>query len=89
MNNTFGITASVQFDGNATGQSGGSGIYCATVTTSVTSGKSDYKHQFVQPMKLKLENWMKHLTSFGENFEATGSAENINGYICSYNWLFS
>ena len=32
------ISASIQLDGNVTGQSSGTGTYCATVATSVTAG---------------------------------------------------
>ena len=40
MDNTFGITASLEFAGNMTGETGGTGIYCGTVAGSGTSGTS-------------------------------------------------
>ena len=40
MDNTFGITASLQFAGAMTGQTGGSGVYCGTVAGSGTSNTS-------------------------------------------------
>ena len=79
LDNTFGITASVQFDGVATGQTGGSGIYCATVTGSGTSGENEVTNSSIcSANEIEAGKFTESLTTFGEDFEATGSAENIN-----------
>tara|TARA_B100001939_G_scaffold97510_1_gene83883 strand:+ start:958 stop:1812 length:855 start_codon:yes stop_codon:yes gene_type:complete len=82
MDNTFGITASLQFDGNVTGQTGGTGIFCATVAgsgTSNTEGDST-STSVCSTSPLTAGKFVETLEDFGsESFEATGTAENING----------
>ena len=79
LDNTFGITASVRFDGAATGQTGGEGIFCATVAGSGTSGENEVTNSSIcSTEEIEAGKFTESLTTFGEDFEATGSAENIN-----------
>ena len=82
MNNTFGISASIQLDGNVTGQSSGTGTYCATVATSVTAGTgSDPSGTSIcSATELTAGKLDETLVSFdSSSFLATGTASNING----------
>jgi hypothetical protein len=79
LDNTFGITASVRFDGGMTGQTGGAGMFCATVAGSGTSGENEVTNSSIcSTEEIEAGKFTESLTTFGEDFEATGSAENIN-----------
>ena len=82
MNNTFGITVSIQLDGNVSGQSGGTGTYCATVETSVTAGTgSDPSGTSIcSTTELTAGKLDETLVSFdSSSFLASASATGING----------
>ena len=82
MDNTFGITASLQFAGAMTGQTGGSGVYCGTVSGSGTSNTSgDPSNTSVcSSTPVTAGKFVETLEDFGaESFEATAEANNING----------
>ena len=82
MDNTFGITASLQFAGAMTGQTGGSGVYCGTVSGSGTSNTSgDPSNTSVcSSTPVSAGKFVETLEDFGaESFEATAEANDING----------
>jgi hypothetical protein len=82
MDNTFGITASLEFAGSMTGQTGGTGIYCGTVAGSGTSNTSgDPSNTSVcSSSPVTAGKFVETLEDFGsESFEATAEANNING----------
>ena len=79
LDNTFGITASVRFDGGMTGQTGGAGMFCATVAGSGTSGENEVTNSSIcSTEEIEAGKFTESLTTFGDSFTATGSAENIN-----------
>ena len=79
LDNTFGITASVRFDGGMTGQTGGAGMFCATVEGSGTSGENEVTNSSIcSTEEIEAGKFTESLTTFGDSFTATGSAENIN-----------
>jgi hypothetical protein len=85
IDNTFGITMSMQFDGAVTGQDGSSGVYCATVSGSEEYGSS------AQPTAsstcgsspITPGKFVEILTTFDETFGATAVADNLNGTSAS------
>ena len=82
MDNTFGITASLEFAGSMTGQTCGTGIYCGTVAGSGTSNTSgDPSNTSVcSSSPVTAGKFVETLEDFGsESFEATAEANNING----------
>ena len=85
MNNTFGITASLEFAGNMTGETGGTGIYCGTVAGSGTAGSNTEttNTSVCSSSPVTAGKFVETLESFGgENegdFGATASVSNING----------
>ena len=82
MDNTFGITASLQFAGAMTGQTGGSGVYCGTVSGSGTSNTSgDPSNTSVcSSTPVTAGKFVETLEDFGSSsFEATAEANDING----------
>jgi hypothetical protein len=89
MDNTFGITASLEFAGNMTGQTGGTGIYCGTVAGSGTSGTSSEttNTSVCSSSPVTAGKFVETLADFGgENegeFAATASVPNINGTSAS------
>ena len=89
LDNTFGITASVEFAGNMTGQTGGTGIYCGTVAGSGTTGtETDTTNTSVcSSSPVTAGKFVETLADFGgENegeFAATASVPNINGTSAS------
>ena len=89
LDNTFGITASLQFDSAVDGQTEGRGVYCATVDGSGTSGQSDPDNTSIcSPNPIEdAGKFTESLTTFGgddgESFGAEASAENINGTSAS------
>lgn len=82
MNNTFGITASIEFAGAMSGQTGGSGVYCGTVAgsgTSNTSGDSS-NTSVCSSTPVTAGKFVETLEDFGSSsFEATAEANDING----------
>ena len=86
MDNTFGITASLEFAGNMTGETGGTGIYCGTVAGSGTSGTSSEttNTSVCSSSPVTAGKFVETLADFGgEEFAATGSVSNINGTTAS------
>ena len=82
MDNTFGITASLEFAGAMSGQTGGSGVYCGTVAGSGTSNTSgDPSNTSVcSSTPVTAGKFVETLEDFGaESFEATAEANDING----------
>ena len=82
MDNTFGITASIEFAGNMNGQTGGTGTFCGTVagsgTTNSTSDPSNSSVCSTSPVTAG--KFVETLESFGGGgFEATAVVNNING----------
>ena len=87
MDNTFGITASLEFAGNMTGETGGTGIYCGTVAGSGTSGTSSEttNTSVCSSSPVTAGKFVETLADFGgeRRFAATGSVSNINGTTAS------
>ena len=83
MDNTFGITASIEFAGNMTGQTGGTGTYCGTVAGSGTSNSTgDPSNSSVcSTSPVTAGKFVETLESFGGSgsFENTAEVTNING----------
>lgn len=83
MDNVFGITASIEFAGNMTGQTGGTGTYCGTVAGSGTSNSSgDPSNSSVcSTSPVTAGKFVETLESFGGSggFESTAEVNNING----------
>ena len=82
MDNTFGITASLEFAGAMSGQTGGSGVYCGTVAGSGTSNTSgDPSNTSVcSSTPVTAGKFVETLEDFGSSsFEATAEANDING----------
>jgi hypothetical protein len=82
MDNTFGITASIEFAGNMNGQTGGTGTFCGTVagsgTTNSTSDPSNSSVCSTSPVTAG--KFVETLESFGDGgFEGTAVVNNING----------
>ena len=68
MDNTFGITASIQIDGQWTGQAGGHGVYCGTVAGSGNHTKASgliRMSQYVLPTEITAGKYTETLTHFG------------------------
>ena len=82
MDNTFGITASIEFAGNMNGQTGGTGTFCSTVAGSGTSNSAgDPTNSSVcSTSPVTAGKFVETLESFGgEGFEATAVVNGING----------
>jgi len=83
LDNTFGITASIEFAGNMTGQTGGTGTYCSTVAGSGTSNSTgDPSNSSVcSTSPVTAGKFVETLESFGGSgsFESTAEVTNING----------
>mgnify|MGYP003313912816 CR=1 FL=1 len=81
IDNTFGITMAMQFDGTMGGQDGTSGVYCASVAGSGTMGSSSIPtasstcgSSAITPGK-----FVETLTSFdSESFLGDVTADNLN-----------
>jgi len=82
MENTFGITASIELDGNVTGQTGGTGTFCGTVSGSGTTG-SNSSLTASTICSTSAVTAAKHnvtMTSFNSSsFVSSATANNING----------
>jgi hypothetical protein len=88
MDNTFGITASIQIDGAMTGQAGGTGVYCRTVAGSGnhTSSGSHDDESICSATEVTAGKYTETLTHFGgagEPWERIAEADNINGTTAS------
>lgn len=88
MDNTFGITASIQIDGAMTGQAGGTGVYCRTVAGSGnhTSTGSHDDESICSATEVTAGKYTETLTTFGgagEPWESIAEADNINGTTAS------
>ena len=88
MDNTFGITASIQIDGEMTGQAGGTGVYCRTVAGSGnhTSSGSHNDESICSATEVTAGKYTETLTHFGgagEAWERIAEADNINGTTAS------
>ena len=88
MDNTFGITASIQIDGAMTGQAGGTGVYCRTVAGSGnhTSSGSHNDESICSATEVTAGKYTETLTHFGgagEPWERIAEADNINGTTAS------
>ena len=82
MDNTFGITASIEFAGNMSGQTGGTGTFCSTVAGSgTTNSTGDPTNSSVcSTSPVTAGKFVETLESFGGGgFEATAVVNNING----------
>ena len=82
MNNTFALTASLQFSTSFNGQVSGSGVYCATVDGSgVSSSTSESADRTIcSNTSLTAGTYTESLTSFDQSlFSATASASNVAG----------
>ena len=88
IDNTFGITMAMQFNEAVTGQDGTSGIYCASVTGSGQFGSSNTiptSTSTCGSSPITPGKFVEELTTFDETFEATATADNLNGTAASLN----
>ena len=89
MDNTFGITASIQIDGSMDGQASGSGVYCGTVAGSGNHTKASGSHtneSICSSTEITAGKYTETLTHFGGSGDAwtrIAEAENINGTTAS------
>jgi len=89
MDNTFGITASIQIDGSMDGQASGSGVYCGTVAGSGNHTKASGSHtneSICSSTEITAGKYTETLTHFGGSSDAwtrIAEAENINGTTAS------
>ena len=86
MNNTFGITMSIQIDGSMDGMSSqGSGVYCGTRSGSGNQTKASGSHSnnsVCSSSVITASKFTETLTHFGgsdDDWTRTASADNING----------
>ena len=87
IDNTFGITMAMQFDGAVGGQDGTSGIYCATVAGSETMGSGGTiptASSTCGASAITAGKFVETLTSFNSGaFDADVTADNLNGTSAS------
>ena len=89
MDNTFGITASIQIDGSMDGQASGSGVYCGTVAGSGSHTKASGSHtneSICSSTEITAGKYTETLTHFGGSGDAwtrIAEADNINGTTAS------
>tara|TARA_B100000073_G_scaffold346545_1_gene358186 strand:- start:166 stop:1026 length:861 start_codon:yes stop_codon:yes gene_type:complete len=89
MDNTFGITASIQIDGSMDGLTSGSGVFCGTVAGSGSHTKSSGSHtnnSVCSSTAVTAGKFTETLTHFGPSSAAwsnIGEATNINGTSAS------
>jgi hypothetical protein len=82
IDNTFGITMAMQFDEAVTAQDGTSGIYCATVAGSGAYGSSNTIPTATSTCGASVitaGKFVEILTTFDSTFDATATADNLNG----------
>lgn len=89
IDNTFGITMSMQFDLSVTAQDGTSGIYCATVAGSEpfgSSGTIPTASSTCGASPITAGKFVEELTSFNDgDHTATATADNLNGTSAELN----
>ena len=86
IDNTFGITMAMQFDEAVTAQDGTSGIYCATVAGSGAYGSSNTIPTATSTCgasAITAGKFVEILTTFDSTFDATATADNLNGTSAS------
>ena len=86
IDNTFGITMAMQFDEAVTAQDGTSGIYCATVAGSGEYGSSNTIPTATSTCgasAITAGKFVEILTTFDSTFDATATADNLNGTSAS------
>ena len=87
IDNTFGITMAMQFDGTMGGQDGTSGVYCASVAGSGTMGSSGViptASSTCGSSAITPGKFVETLTSFdSESFQGVATADNLNGTSAS------
>ena len=87
IDNTFGITMAMQFDGTMGGQDGTSGVYCASVAGSGTMGSSGTiptASSTCGSSAITPGKFVETLTSFdSESFQGVATADNLNGTSAS------
>ncbi len=86
IDNTFGITMAMQFDEAVTAQDGTSGIYCATVDGSGAYGSSNTIPTATSTCgasAITPGKFVEILTTFDSTFDATATADNLNGTSAS------
>ena len=85
MNNTFGITASIQIDGSMDGVSSGSGVFCGTKAGSGNHTKASGSHANNSVCSStavtggKFTETLTHFGGSGDDWTRTATANNING----------
>ena len=85
MNNTFGITTSIQIDGSMDGLSSGSGVYCGTIAGSGNHTKASGSHtnnSICSSSEItggKFTETLTHFGGSGDDWTRVADAENING----------
>ena len=86
IDNTFGITMAMEFDEAVTAQDGTSGVYCATVAGSGTYGSSNSIPTATSTCgssAITAGKFVEILTTFDSTFDATATADNLNGTSAS------
>mgnify|MGYP001366069024 FL=1 len=86
IDNTFGITMAMQFDEAVTAQDGTSGVYCATVAGSGAYGSSNTIPTATSTCgasAITAGKFVEILTTFDSTFDATATADNLNGTSAS------
>ena len=89
MNNTFGITASIQIDGSMDGVSSGSGVFCGTLAASGNHTKASGSHSNNSVCSSsavtggKFTETLTHFGGSGDDWTRIATADNINGTTAS------
>lgn len=86
IDNTFGITMAMQFDEAVSAQDGTSGVYCATVAGSGAYGSSNTIPTATSTCgasAITAGKFVEILTTFDSTFDATATADNLNGTSAS------
>ena len=89
MENTFGITASIEISGSMDGLSSGSGVFCGTVAASGSHTKASGTHtnnSICSSSAVTAGKFTETLTHFGptsEDWSNIATADNINGTTAS------
>ena len=81
LDNTFGLTAAMEFSTSQTGRAGGSGVFCATNEGSGTNGTGGYTGNSTTcgATAQTAGTWTETLNTFDSTFDATVSVSNVNG----------
>ena len=88
MNNTFGITAQLELDGNKDGHTGGTGRFCSTVSGTGTHQQSSTHSSSsvcgATPTTAgKFVETLNHFGGVGDPFTSADTANNVNGTSAS------